>query len=305
MKCHQVRVLCWGAAVAAMLAGAAAGQNPRPARAPQFFESPTCAEEISGSSGDSRAARLNYVSYLRNADECGAPLHDRWRSKQEEPSKTPPTLSARDSVQPVANEFLGMGVAGFAIAAIRQQVILILRENNSCSAWYAQAEPNPSEKFSSLHFRIDSEGEDTSFSDYNSFGQYYREPYVARAQQEVGAGSTITLNAHGAFFQWQAPAKLRWGAGPVLQQSPRPLRVGIYSGNSLNGQVTTLLHEFGHIVGLLPIDSGEANSAVVSTRNTDIVLHHCRKQIEASANRTIMLPASLAELERLAQRAEH
>jgi hypothetical protein len=273
--------------------------------APEFFESAACAEDISGSFGDARAARLDYVSYLRNADECAAPLHDRWRSKEEEPSTTPAALSARHSVQPAENEFLGMGVAGFAIAASREHVVLILRENNSCSAWYAQAEANPSEKFSSLHFRVDSEGEDTSFGDYNSFGRYYREPYVARAQQEVGAGSTITLNAHGAFFQWQAPARLRWGAGPALQQLPRPLRVGMYSGNSLNGQVTTLLHEFGHIVGLLPIDSGEAGSAVVSTQNTDIVLQHCRKQIEASANRTIMLPASLAELERLARRAGH
>lgn len=303
MKYHHVRILCLGAAVSAMLSGAAAGQNRRPVRVSEFFASPTCSEEIGSSSADSLAARLSYVSYLRNADECAAAPPDRWRSKREEPSATPPALLARDSVEPVENEFLRMGSAGLVIAAARQHVILILREHNSCSAWYAQAEPDPFEKFSSLHFHVDSEGEDTTFGDYSSAGLYYREPYVARAQQEVGAGSTITLNAHGGFFQWSAPVKIRWQGGPLLQQPPRPLRVGIYSGNSLNGQVTTLLHEFAHVVGLVPIDSGERDSAMISTQNTDIVLHHCRKQIGASVNRTIMLPESLAELERLARPA--
>ena len=82
-----------------------------------------------------------------------------------------------------------------------------------------------------------------------------------------------------------------------MEQLPRLLHVGSYSGGSVNAQVTTLLHEFGHIVGLLPIDSGEANSAILSTQNTQVVLAHCRKQIEASANRSVMLPESLARLE--------
>jgi hypothetical protein len=62
-----------------------------------------------------------------------------------------------------------------------------------------------------------------------------------------------------------------------------------------------MLHEFAHIIGLLPIDSGEGNSALLSTQNTETVLRYCRKQIEASANRTIVLPLSLAQLDRLAR----
>jgi hypothetical protein len=298
MKCHYSRALCLGATACVMLCGAASGQSRRPVRYPQFSESTACSDEIASPSEESRSARLNYVSYLRTAVECAVPQPDRWRLSAEQPSETPPTLAARD---PVENEFLGMGVAGFVIAGARQQVILILRESSSCSAWYAQGESNPAAKFASLHFRVDSEGEDTAVGDYSSLGLYYQEPYVARAQQDVGAGSTITLNAHGAYFLWRAPAKAHWGGGPLVQQPPRRLHIGSYAGGSRNAQVTTLLHEFAHIVGLLPIDSGEANSALVSTQNTDIVLSHCRKEIEASANRTIMLPASLVQQERRAQ----
>jgi hypothetical protein len=281
-----------------MLSGAATGQNRRPVRFPQFSESAACSDETASPSEESRSARLNYVSYLRTDVECAMPQRDRWRLSEKQPSRTPPALAEHD---PIESEFLGMGAAGFVIAGARQQVILILRESSSCSVWYARGESNPAAKFASLHFRVDSEGEDTALGDYTFLGLYYREPYVARAQQNVGAGSTITLNAHGAFFLWRAPTKAHWGGGPLVQQPPRRLHIASYDGGSLNGQVTTLLHEFAHIVGLLPIDSGEANSALVSTQNTDIVLSHCRKQVEASANRTIMLPALLAQLERLAQ----
>jgi hypothetical protein len=126
----------------------------------------------------------------------------------------------------------------------------------------------------------------------------YREPYAARAQQAVGAGSTITLNSNGAFFVYRAPVSVRLsGGGPLIPQSTRQLHVGSYSGGSLNAQITVLLHEYGHIVGLLPVDRGEAGSALLSTQNTDTVLDHCRRQIEASANRVIAIPVTLANLE--------
>jgi hypothetical protein len=72
------------------------------------------------------------------------------------------------------------------------------------------------------------------------------------------------------------------------------LHVGDYQGGSLKAQVTTLLHEYAHVVELIPVDTGRADGAQLSTQNTETVLRHCRKQIDASPNRTILLPASFA-----------
>jgi len=184
---------------------------------------------------------------------------------------------------PIEQELEAMGAAGIFIAGARQEVLELLREGDSCSGWYAQAEPDPAEKFASLHFQIDGNGESTVQFSFASPEQFYRQPYVARAQEGVGRGSVITLNAHGAFFQHSVPPDLR-----VTSY----LHVGDYLGGSIRAQVTTLLHEYAHIIGLLPVDTGEANSALLSVQNTKTVLRYCRKQIEASSNRTIMFVVS-------------
>ena len=272
------------------------GQIRRPVRFLPSTDRVPCIDETDIAGQElSNTPRITFVSYLRSANECVA----------EEPklrhSADEPTLPAGDKVRPPGtpdSEFQQFGPQGFVIARARRQVLEILREGSSCSVWYARAEPDPWIKFASLHFRVDGEGEDTAIGDYSSLGLYYREPYVAWAQQSVGPGSIITLNGHGAFFGLRARTRVHWGVGgPLVEQLPRLLHVGSYRGGSVNAQVTTLLHEFGHIVGLLPIDSGEANSAILSTQNTQVVLAHCRKQIEASANRSVMLPESLARLE--------
>jgi hypothetical protein len=207
-------------------------------------------------------------------------------------------LRALNSADPLEDELEAMGAFGFYIVRAREEVLEILREGNSCSAWYAEAEPELAEKFASLHFQVDELGEAVSLGDYNSGDVSYREPYVARAQENVGRGSIITLNAHGAFFQTHAVAKLRLQAGgPLTSVPPKSLHVAEYPGGSLNAQVTTLLHEFGHIVGILPVDSGEGRSPLLSTQNTATLLRHCRKQIEASRDRTILLPVTLKRLE--------
>lgn len=266
-------------------------------RQPQSSERSVCSEELD----DRRAAHLSFASYLRNEDECVSELGERWNLDSDQPrsEQRPQSLPAFRERDPVEGELSQIGAAGYSIAVARQQVLAILRENSSCSAWYAQAEPDPAEKFASLHFQIDSDGEDTATSEYNHLRVIYRDPWVARAQQEVGAGSTITLNSHAAFFLSRAPVKVRLaGAGPFVSQLHKELHVEKYGGGSLNAQVTTLLHEYGHIVGMLPVDRGEPGSALLSTENTEVVLGHCRKQIEASANRAVMLPLTLATLER-------
>jgi hypothetical protein len=291
---HQhARVVLLSGIVSLFFSTAANGQIRRPVRFLPSADRVPCIDELDVAGQElSRTPRITFVSYLRSVNECVAEEPKLRRSAGE------PTLPAGDKVlapETPDSEFQQFGPQGFVIARARRQALDMLREGNSCSAWYAGAEPDPWIKLASLHYRVDGEGEDTAIGVRTYFGLYYREPYVARAQQNVGAGSVITLNAHGAFFAGQAPARVY--GGPGIQRVNRPLHVAMYSGGSVNAQVTALLHEFGHIVGLLPIDSGDANSAILSSQNTEVVLAHCRKQIEASANRSIMLPESLARLE--------
>ena len=280
----------------ATIPGAATAQIRRPTPLPQLSERQVCSEEASDRSSNSRTARLSFISYLRTESECGVSQGERWSLLDHPPRQALPEFSWSD---PIERELHQLGAAGYTVAVARQQVLAILRENNSCSAWYAQAEPDPEEKFASLRFQTDPNGEDSSIGVYDYFGVIYREPYVARAQQDVGSGSTVTLNSNGAFFVSRAPIKLRLsGGGPLIPHAFKELHVGSYTGGSLYGQIATLLHEYGHIVGLLPVDRGEASSALLSTQNTETVVGHCRKQIEASINRAVVLPVSLAIPER-------
>jgi hypothetical protein len=264
------------------------GQVRSSHRLSPLFALDPCISEQDGSGGR-HIARLSVVSYLRAANDCDGPEPDRWRVP-DEPSA--PHVPPRQPSGGVEAELSVLGSAGFVVAGARQQVLQILGEHNACSAWYGQAEEDPQRKFASLRYRIE-DGDDTAVAEPSPIGMAYREPYVARAQENVGAGSVITLNAHGAFFRLRAPLKVRLHDGaPMFDRSSALLHVAHYSGGSLNAQVSTLLHEYAHIVGLLPVDFGEANSGSVSTQNTYTVVRHCRKQIEASSKRVVILPAS-------------
>jgi hypothetical protein len=199
---------------------------------------------------------------------------------------------------PVDAELKGMGREGFLIARAREEVSEILRGENACSAWYREAENEPHRKFRSLRFAADESGDAKIEADYDHTGTLViHEPYVARARQLVGPGSTITLNAHGAFFERGAPVARRMpGGGPLTLEPPRSLHVADYRGGSLRAQVTTLLHEYAHIVGLLPIDAGHPEAGLLSTHNTRVVLAHCQKEVDSSESRMIVLPEAIAAL---------
>jgi len=211
---RHTRAIWMSAIISLFFSAATNGQIRRPARLPQLSERAPCLDEADTAWEDSsHIPRISFVSYLRTANECAA----------DEPGSrhlsAAPTLPAGEQVppsEPPNSEFQQLGYQGFVIARARLQVLDILREGNSCSAWYAGAEPNPWIKFASLHYSVDGEGEDTAVGDRSFFRLYYREPYVARAQQSVGAGSIITLNAHGAFFAGRAPARVTVAASTPL-----------------------------------------------------------------------------------------
>ena len=112
----------------------------------------------------------------------------------------------------------------------------------------------------------------------------YRDPYVATVGQDTGAYATITLNVDGAFFQPQAPMLLvSKEGGPGRHSGPRLINIGPYPGDSLNAQTLALLHEFGHVIDLLPLDFENADGK--SVQNTAEVLRYCRAEIDSKGRR--------------------
>jgi len=178
-------------------------------------------------------------------------------------------------------DLLALGKNGQKVASAREKVLEILSEPNSCTDWYRTKESNPAETFRTLNFEIDRKG--TSYIsevrvDSTSF--VLSNPYVARVIQEGGEYQTITLNAEGAFFQPQATMiEEPKGGGPKQLRGSHRLGVGPYLGGTSQAQVVTLLHELGHLVGLLSRDEGDVGGK--SVQNTEEMLHYCRAEIDS------------------------
>jgi hypothetical protein len=173
---------------------------------------------------------------------------------------------------------LAMGKKGSLILQARESALQILRGNNACSAWYKAKDPDPASTFETLEYEVDEKAVDYIAERGTSALLIYRNPYVATALQAGGSYQTVTLNAGGAFFRSAAYVRLvpkEGGAGRFV--GSRYLRVGPYLGNTPEARVTTLLHEFGHVIDLLELDEGDVDGK--SVHNTDIVVSHCRDQI--------------------------
>lgn len=289
---------CFLIAVAFLPTSVSLAQGSRPSlRLVKMYVPASCAPEVTGAAAEFDRRTLRELSYPDLADVCATLGRGDWRRVAVSSSAPPAEIFDAPPLDDlIESELQSIGPAGLAIARARRQVLEILREGSACSAWYASVDPDASAKFASLHFEVDAGGETTAVGQYTYAGLLYREPYVARAQQDVGSGSTITLNAHGAFFVARAPARHTSRNGvPAGPQPPIELHVGDYPGGTLRAQIATLLHEFAHIVGLLPVDYGKPESALLSTRNTEVVRSRCGKQIEAGPNRLILLPMMLAD----------
>ena len=190
---------------------------------------------------------------------------------------------SRESFDPTRDALLALGSDGEAIEQARAEVLTMLSQSGSCSAWFQAAEPEVVEKFRSLQFAVDptGAGEILKLAVWRDDGGYYQ-PYVARTGQNVGWGSTITLNGNGAFFKKMAPVRIVTSLNDKgYPSADRPLLVGSYSGATLPARILVMLHELGHIVNLLPIDSGVPSGPSISVQNTDTVLHHCAAQIRS------------------------
>jgi hypothetical protein len=180
-----------------------------------------------------------------------------------------------------------VGKPGQEILRARERVLEILQTDNACSLWYRSKNPDPVATFRTLSFELDSKGMDYVVDTWEPGGvNIFRSPYVARVTQGGGSYSMVTINRNGAFFA--AMAKLadqpREG-GPLSFRGVRYLKVGPYGGNTLPAQVVTLLHEFGHLLELLPPDKDDYEGK--SVENTMEVLHFCRAQVESKDRRSV------------------
>jgi hypothetical protein len=198
-------------------------------------------------------------------------------------SPVPRTIGCNDAEDTVPADLSTLGKAGQKIVRAREEVLDILRSQNVCAEWFRSKGERPAATFQSLNFSLDLHGQQDIFKSVREESVFVvRQPYVARATQDGGAHTTITINANGAFYRPQGQVlKLGPEGGPLQLEGTRLLTVGIYAGDTLPAQMVTLLHELGHIINLLPEDADDLDGK--SLRNTSEVLRHCRTEIEARA----------------------
>jgi hypothetical protein len=193
------------------------------------------------------------------------------------------TFSCNEAEDTIPTELSALGKPGQKIARAREEVLDVLRSQNACADWFSSKGDRPAATFQSLSFSLDLHGQRDilKFLKEESLA-VVQQPYVARATEDGGAHTTITINANGAFYRPQGQVlKLGQEGGPLQIDGTRLLTVGIYSGDTLPAQMVTLLHELGHIINLLPEDADDLDGK--SVRNTSEVLRHCRTEIEARA----------------------
>ena len=201
----------------------------------------------------------------------------------------PSDCSEKDSAQlsscdeknaEVARELSAFGRRGELIARTRAQVLEILNGQNTCAAWFQEANPETLDVFRSLHYQLDMSGSSEIYSIRDDRGRLIlKYPWGAKSDEFGGVDSTIVLNRDGPFFVGVS----RVAQGPASASGWIQVMLGPYVGNTAEARITIVLHELGHIVGRLPGDDGSWNGR--SSRNTAEMLQHCKSDIHLIARR--------------------
>jgi hypothetical protein len=197
-------------------------------------------------------------------------------------------LAPRDLIQ---EDLATMGKPGRKILRARERVLEILQTANACSAWFREKDANPADIFRTLRFEVDRQGEEF-VRESRDLGDtiIFRNPYVARVFQGDGRYATITINTNGAFFSPVAGViEVSKVGGPRNHRGPRLTNVGPYAGDTVHAQVLVLVHEFGHVLDLLPADENNVDGK--SVQNTNEVLRFCRAEIEPKLRRDTLRAA--------------
>ncbi|MBS1840256.1 MAG: hypothetical protein JSS69_08490 [Acidobacteria bacterium] len=172
-----------------------------------------------------------------------------------------------------------------AVAHARERVLAILREENGCTAWFREADPDAAGVFESLQIGIAKKKQEFVQRTTNERGEHsYRHPWGGRSNQMAGPGSLVQVNPDGPFFTVTLPVvETRPGGQILFFGGFRILTVGGFPGDSPEAQTTILLHELAHVIGRIPEDDDSWDGR--SSRNTDEVLRNCRGEIVETAQR--------------------
>jgi hypothetical protein len=221
---------------------------------------------------------------------------------QELLSRGTPSAAVKPSVPPINDlirgshpvtvsrpeELRDIGQEGTTIARVRQAVLEILESENKCSAWFRNSDPDVSATFRSLNFSVDEEGSNRVIKEQNDRGAWIEHgPYIASTGQNTGPGTTVTINANGAFFQRKDEIyKVDWlGSAARPTGTWRYLWVGPYDGGTLQAQVIAALHELAHAINAIPWDDSTRVGFYRSQENTELVLRYCRSEVAGSRKR--------------------
>jgi len=186
----------------------------------------------------------------------------------------------------VPTELFAFGQRGDLIADARLRALAILEENNSCTAWFQQADPDPAGILRSVHYTVDLSGPSNIYVFRNYSGEaLLKHPWGATSVEYAGRNAFVRINGNGPFFVRASRVEgLSLLAGPTPLSSWHTLVIGPYPAATPEARIAMLLHELGHIVGRLPADTDSCDGQ--SSRNTIEVLRHCKAQIHLVARRS-------------------
>jgi hypothetical protein len=186
----------------------------------------------------------------------------------------------------VLQELAMMGKRGEVVAQVRQRTLAVLETNDACAEWYRESNSDVAGVFRSLHYRIEDDQPSYTLRKKNAKGvAIMKSPWGAQAIQYGGRESTVRLNKNGPFFQRVSRVleldRVQWVGQPVYHAL---LGVASFAGDTIEAQITILLHELAHVIGRIPLDTDSWDGQ--SSRNTLEVLRHCKPEIhEASQKR--------------------
>jgi hypothetical protein len=221
-----------------------------------------------------------------------------WRDDEVDPLRHPGDLPTNKPAPTLRVDreagLKDIGEEGISIARAREAVSEILEGRNACSAWFGQLDPQVAATFQSLTVSVDDDGPKHVIKERDGRGNWIEHgPYVAKTHQGSGPGTTITVNANGAFFRTRGDVyKLQW-TGSIENDTGtwRHLHIGPFDGGSLQGQVIALLHELAHVIGAVPSDGSSLVGFARSHENTELILRHCQAAADAAGKRPKLLSA--------------
>jgi hypothetical protein len=204
--------------------------------------------------------------------------------------------SNREPSKPAAREpaLRDIGEAGTKISRARGAVLEILKGSNACSEWFRHSDPEAAATFSTLLIAVDENGAKHVVKERHDAGGWIEHgPYIARTWQGAGPGATIIVNGNGAFFRSTGDLyKVEWRGGMENDTGAwRHLHIGPFDGGSLQAQIIALLHELAHVIGALPSDDSSVVGFGLSQENTNLILHYCQSEANATVKRQKLLSA--------------